>query len=307
MKTILLLLVLLPFSLMSQKSFAPLHAEWNYEGHDLYCHGNHINYVVEKEEMIDDKDCSVIFAYSSSDLNPNFDKGPDSLIVWEDDNKVYFLEDTTFYLLFNFDNEIGDTITYYEPFNKYHFSSQPYDNTATSPNRHQVIISNISMIQLGTEEFREYEKIYLSDNGQCIDQYPFIENIGSTSQILTGDKACYLADGCFGGLQCYSNGVIDYKTDKYFDTPNPSCDLLDSTEELISYSNLTLFPNPASTELQLRAEEQILQADLINFNGHTVKTFHNTKHLPIEELDPGLYFLRILLEEGYATIKFVKE
>ena len=72
MKIIQFLFLLIPVSLISQKEFAPINTVWNYEGHELDCNGNHINYVVEKEEIIDGKDCSVIFAYTASNFNTNY-------------------------------------------------------------------------------------------------------------------------------------------------------------------------------------------------------------------------------------------
>lgn len=143
MKNFQLLIFLIPISLFSQKEFAPLNTSWNYEGHEIDCNGNHLNCIVEKEEVVNGKDCSVIYAYSSSDLSTTFDKSQDSLIVWEDDDKVYFLQDSSFYLLFDFDCSVGDTITYYEPINRSKFSTNQVVEISLGPNSYQMLITEI--------------------------------------------------------------------------------------------------------------------------------------------------------------------
>ena len=160
MKIIQFLFLLIPVSLISQKEFAPINTVWNYEGHELDCNGNHINYVVEKEEIIDGKDCSVIFAYTASNLNTNFIISPDSLIVWENDNKVYFLQDSIFYLLFDFDLSVGDTVTYYEPINKPEFSTNPVMDISQGPNEYMAMVTQIENVTISNTSLRSFEKDY---------------------------------------------------------------------------------------------------------------------------------------------------
>ena len=115
MRINLLIIILFPLAMFGQKNFAPINTEWNYEGHEIDCNGNHLNYKVEKEITIDDKDCSIIYAYHGDNNSNSFTKLADSLIIWENQNRVYFLEDTSFYLLIDFEAKVGDTITFYEP------------------------------------------------------------------------------------------------------------------------------------------------------------------------------------------------
>lgn len=291
--------------LLGQKEFAPLNAEWNYEGHEINCEGNHINYIVEKEEIIDGKDCSIIYAYTSNDVNPNFIKSPDSLIVWEDDHKVYFLEDSTFYLLFDFDVNVGDTVIYYEPINKSEFSTNQVVDISQGPNEYQMVVTELEIIDVSNVSLRKFYTELISPYLYL--QSLIIENIGSLSQNFTGDQTIYVADGCFGGLQCYSNGQIEYENQFSFQTPNPSCNILDSTNEVDTESMIGIFPNPASTEISIESQRHIESVEIWSVDGKLLRTSQFSKSIDIEGLHPGIYFLRVGVEGRVETKKFVKE
>ena len=123
MKKTIILYLIIPNFLLAQKQYAPLNATWRYEVFSVECYNNFLRYNVEDEIEIDGKDCSVIYAYTSMNLAP-FEKTPDSLIVWENENKVYFYQNDEFWLLYDFDMEEGDVLNYYLPYGKGVFS--PY-------------------------------------------------------------------------------------------------------------------------------------------------------------------------------------
>ncbi len=307
MKIIQFLFLLIPVSLISQKEFAPINTVWNYEGHELDCNGNHINYVVEKEEIIDGKDCSVIFAYTASNLNTNFIISPDSLIVWENDNKVYFLQDSIFYLLFDFDLSVGDTVTYYEPINKPEFSTNPVMDISQGPNEYMAEVTQIENVTISNTSLRSFDTKIISPDDSYGLRNSIIENVGSLSQNFTGDHQLFVADGCFGGLQCYDNGQIEYKTESLFQTPNPSCDFLDSTEETEINNSIQVYPIPARHFLHIETTLQIEKIEILDLRGQQIKSETLSNIINVEELIPGIYILTIKLENGINSMKFVKE
>lgn len=304
---IIQLLLLIPVTLLSQKEFAPLNTVWNYEGHEISCNGNHINYIVEKEEIFHGRDCSIIYAYTSSDLNPNFIKSQDSLIVWEDDNKVYFLEDSIFYLLFDFDGLVGDTITYYEPINKSEFSTNQVIDRLQGPNAYKVVITQLENVIISNMSLRKYETEIISPEDYQYLQRTVIEKIGSLSQNFTGDQTYYVADGCFGGLQCYNNGQIEYKTETAFESSNPSCDILDSTDDINSEFNGLIFPNPTLSEIRIESDENIESIKILNIEGQLIKSHHFVNRINTSDLNSGIYFLKIKQKGSYKTAKFIKK
>ena len=245
------ILLLFPLVIIGQKQYAPLGATWTYEGHEIDCLGNHIQYRVEKEVNVDGKDCSVIYNYNSSDVNPTWIKAQDSLIVWEDSNKVYFLEDTAFFLLYDFAAIVGDTIIHYDPVDRGNFSATFYNDPAADPEELKSVIESIDILSIGNVELKVFTRQIFDSYGSNPFDVIFIENIGSTYQGLTGDLRNYVASGCFGGLQCYKNESIDYETSLQFQTPPPGCDFIDSVDEAWYIGDLDIFPNPASDILHV--------------------------------------------------------
>lgn len=193
MNRFVFLFFLVGTQLFAQKQFAPISAVWNYEGHEFYCDGNHIQYRVEQEVEIDDKDCSIIYSYSSSDIDTTFRKSNDSLIVWEDENRIYFFEDNSFYLLFDFNAEVGDTVIFFDPINKEHFSSIYNEQPSNGPIELKFIVSNIEEKLISNQIRKFFSVNYIQElYYECFDQALIIENIGSSSQKLVGDCLIYV-------------------------------------------------------------------------------------------------------------------
>jgi hypothetical protein len=74
---------------------------------------------------------------------------------------------------------------------------------------------------------------------------------------------------------------------------------------------LSLYPNPAVDQLNIMSEELIQFLQIISADGRVVKqTSINTSSwlLTIDDLQPGIYFLRVQLADGVVnTLRFVKQ
>ena len=70
MKQLTFILIFLPTIIFCQKQYATLGATWIYEGQEIQCRGNHLQYIVESEIDIDGKDCSVIYSYNANMADP---------------------------------------------------------------------------------------------------------------------------------------------------------------------------------------------------------------------------------------------
>ena len=71
-----------------------------------------------------------------------------------------------------------------------------------------------------------------------------------------------------------------------------------------------IYPNPAFTHLTVESKEPITQSIISDCNGRVIKTDNqnsNTATLNIENLETGIYFLRIVSKNGSKTEKIVKE
>jgi len=75
--------------------------------------------------------------------------------------------------------------------------------------------------------------------------------------------------------------------------------------------SLTIYPNPAFDRLYIKSNEWIQSLQLISAEGRVVKqTSINISPwlLPLEDLQPGIYFLRVQLADGAVnTLRFVKQ
>lgn len=309
MKYLVTLVTLIPLFIYGQKTYAPLNAVWNYEGHEIDCLGNHKQYKVEREVMIDGKDCSVIFSYGGNFPNSS----NDSLIVWEDDKKVYFLENSTFYLLYDFDVEIGDTVTYYSPLDRGEFSTYyELNDTLTSPPSTSFVIGDISQTEIDGQPHKIFHTEFIlapdiADRDYMNTMGSYLENIGSLDQRITGELGFFVADGCFGGLQCYNNETIEYITDRMFATPHPSCPAQDATNDIIKNASVSIYPNPTSDILNIESEKSFEAISIYDLSGQRVWTSGADITVDMSGLDAGIFILELRFENGLNYSRFVKE
>jgi len=224
-----LFLLFIPIISFSQKNFAPLGAVWNYEGKSewsgviLACPGNHIQYVVEEEVLINGRNCSLVRSYRSTDLDTTWRYTQDSLIVWEDDSQIYFLQDSSFLLLFDFTAGIGDTVVRYDPLNRGAFSGTYYADSSTVARRMDMRIAELDSLEIQGKVVTIQTMVNLDpDSPYWMDEV--LNGVGSLSQSFSGDYYTYVADGCNGELICYKNGELEYLTPNRFSHPHPACE-----------------------------------------------------------------------------------
>jgi len=70
----------------------------------------------------------------------------------------------------------------------------------------------------------------------------------------------------------------------------------------------TIYPNPATTSLQLQFTEPLAvqKIHILNLNGQTVKETQDATNIDISELSTGLYFVKVISDKGTSTHKFTK-
>jgi len=72
----------------------------------------------------------------------------------------------------------------------------------------------------------------------------------------------------------------------------------------------TIFPNPTSGSITIKATSDFSMVEVINFLGQTVISQPNanaTVSLDVSHLNSGIYFVRIATDQGIAVQKFVKQ
>ncbi|MFO8066103.1 MAG: T9SS type A sorting domain-containing protein, partial [Bacteroidales bacterium] len=71
-------------------------------------------------------------------------------------------------------------------------------------------------------------------------------------------------------------------------------------------NNISLYPNPAKTSLNISSDMIIIELHILNISGELVykETVNNKDHvLSLDGLNSGMYFVRILTEKGYILEK----
>ncbi|MCG8329885.1 MAG: T9SS type A sorting domain-containing protein [Chitinophagales bacterium] len=305
---ILLLFYVCPqMNLFSQKNFAPLNAEWSYENHTLDCSGDYQLFKVENEIMIDDKDCSVIHAYQWNHESSDWQSTGDTLVVWENDSEVYFLENTSFYLLFDFDMELEDTMFYYNPINRGAFSStQTYDGQEV-PNMLAYVVYDIEFVEAESgQTLRKYyvDAVY-NDISGCAIPHIILENIGCMANRFTGEICFSVNKGCHGGFICYRNDTLAYDSDHL------DCETFTATEEVPYSIHLKIHPNPTTDYWLLDWEySEKAQLQLLDIQGNVIRTqaiLPGQQKIPAQDLPSGIYLMKVKGDSVFGSIKVFKQ
>lgn len=312
-KTALLLIALLPLLATAQKKYAPLNAEWRYEGHSFDCLSNHNWFRVEQEMDVQGKDCSVIYAYYYNNSTSEWVNTGDSLVVWEEANKVYFLEDTSFYLLYDFSAEVGDTVTYYGITDRGLFTSWAWDQILDDsiPPIYVLVVEDVELIPVNNGQVlksftvQDITPDILNITADvCNDMEKLVENVGSTSMHFAGFHCCcYVPKGCFGDFICYQNAEIEYLAD-YAD----ECDFVYSQQEVaVEVPELELSPNPFRETLHIRNGSTLVFTKMALYqpNGQLVWLKDYSDHLNTAALPGGIYHLKLFTDEGLVTTRKV--
>ena len=86
-------------------------------------------------------------------------------------------------------------------------------------------------------------------------------------------------------------------------------DLATSVSEKTRHSAIRVYPNPATDQIQIESEEIIRFAELFAIDGKNIKKTNantNSINIRLDELKPGMYFLRVQTDSQLFTEKVVK-
>ena len=76
--------------------------------------------------------------------------------------------------------------------------------------------------------------------------------------------------------------------------------------EVISHSNINIYPNPAKTELHVELEMVNLM-EVYSTTGQLLKSIQNSNTINVADLRNGIFIIKIYNNEGTYTSKFIKE
>ncbi|RMF03793.1 MAG: T9SS C-terminal target domain-containing protein [Bacteroidetes bacterium] len=144
------------------------------------------------------------------------------------------------------------------------------------------------------------------DGTAVIDEAPYLTNLGRLRDVAINPHtgAIYVATNGSSYPGFGPNRIIEYRNLAY----QPS------TGEEISRPRfrLEVVPNPAYAQLQLQVSPNLMDSDyaVINAKGELVeegKIAHSQQHIDVQSWPAGMYFVRLIHEQGLLTRTFVVE
>ena len=220
-------------------------------------------------------------------------------------DQVFFLDETdTLRLLYDFssDLEVGDIVTYYLPANANTYDISSNGGIEPIINPYQYVITGISDVDGVNTSIPVYDIQYITKD---IGTEPvgnnhtkIVKGVGTMGTMMRRGLTQLL-----GGIQekfiCYS-GSFEYEY-----RLSPTCDLT-SIEDKVN-GNFEIYPNPTNDILNIEGDKLWSEIQIFDISGKLQFTSSYTTKLNIQELDAGLYYLRIISEgEKLSSLKFVK-
>jgi hypothetical protein len=270
------------------QAFAPLNAKWHYAN---YCNvppwvGDCGYFTAEavRDTMVNGLMATVVEHRSMGVLTPQSE-----VLIREDDNRVYFFENGQFKLLYDFNLEVGDTLTFSVPQNSqlYDFSCGMASDTSRFA---QVVVVSTTITEIDGQQLKtlhtsaiNFEDLeYLSwELGS------FTERIGSYNGLF-GVSTTACLGGFPGHFRCYDDPIISYVAS------TEACDFVMGQRELTAKSGISIHPNPAYSMIQVKS----LFEKIVGYRVSTIcgQTLLERKIVPsvtigvdLDYLSPGIY------------------
>jgi hypothetical protein len=231
------------------------------------------------------------------------------ILINEQNNQVYFYENQTFKLFFDFNLIAGDTLTFSVPENYFYYDISCGNEPEFSVSQlSRIRIDSISQTIFGGQFLNVFHTSPIEDT---LSQYfnwdlgNVVQRIGSLNGIF-GHSTTQCLGGDIGYFRCYSDNLIQIQNSI------EECDfILSSNPNSTYHSQLSVYPNPTQNVLNLKVNKHSKStAEIYNQLGQLLLTrdINLTHQLDYEsfqfDFENGLYYLKVKSENFQETIKF---
>jgi hypothetical protein len=133
------------------------------------------------------------------------------------------------------------------------------------------------------------------------DTIVWIEDIGSIyaphipTSVLFSDGISYI--NCI-----YQNGTIIYNSPLF-----PNCTFTRLSTNELEIEEYSVSPNPTSGQLRIEGISRIQKIELYSIHGKFIQRITNTESINIENLQNGIYLVKIVDEDGKPTFKKIQK
>jgi hypothetical protein len=291
---IILLFIILKFNFNSkaQTDWAPIGSKWSNEMDNWWNNRFYFwTFTSVKDTLVLNKLCKKIVLNNSTSYY---------VLMYNENEKVYYSYKDTFLLLYDFSLKTGDTLV----ISKLYPNEKFQDSLKT-----KYIIDKVDSINISGKILKRQKVHYLEDSVNGLDDNNYldgniIEKIGCESYLFGYPHMG--EDGWPDHLKCYQDHEISYK--RY---SKMNCDGLDGISEIDKLNELQLYPNPAFNKININCIlRQALKMQLFNTVGQCVleREVNNlTNSIDISSLTKGIYILKLTSINGTLEKKIIKE
>ena len=239
-------------------------------------------YSFKKDTIINSQE--YLELYTKRDTSNSINWHPTGIFIREDSlNRIYILENGVDKILYDFNLVQNDT---------FQLNIDYYDC--------ELVVYQVDTIQLLNGEWRKRIRLIRSDdpnpNQPWYGYKDWIQGIGSSTSLYRYIESCY-TDYPLDLLCHFENGNIVYSN------PNNQGCFITPVNEISDEEHIQIYPNPATIELNIKSENQILNIKMFSMDGK-LKLYENAKSaLNLKNLTPGFYLVQIETTKGITISK----
>lgn len=212
-------------------------------------------------------------------------------LYYEENNKIYAFSifDGSPYLLYDFNLEVGETISYI----------RPSPCMEGPPDTLVMHLDSLGVVNIGNEDLAVQNFSYYDETYQVQGELEVIETIGATSNFDLDDILfCSSFHPATERLCAFNTSFGDVQIleeDCYF--------VISNTDDP-QVAQFSYYPNPVNDILQIETEHNDFSVGVYNGSGMLMQEHQNDRAIDVSALPVGLYFVELLADghRGYARM-----
>jgi hypothetical protein len=297
-KYLFLILFIVQYSFAFTQEWAPSGATWYYTYKPDLSYG-YVKIQSIGDTIIQEKPCKslrqIAYGWTSPGYLDTIDIGV--IHTYEEGDKVYYLVEDQFYVLYDFNAKKGDSWIVKH-------TGQPCILDTTG-----IIIVDSTSFEIINDD--TLTCLYISPKeGSCVGYYPtkIIEKIGCINTYMFPEFIGCVIDAIFGGpLRCYYDNDLTYNTNIV-----NSCDYILSKGKQTISPLIEVYPNPFVSNFIIKNNSSLLyKLSIYNLSGvlileDKVDKFSN-KQIELEFIKDHVFFLKMYSTEFEYTRILIKE
>ena len=312
--TFLILTVIFHNNILAQNDFAPIGAKWTYEAPwcPLWDHCWYYTLEATKDTTIANQNARLLkyTKYTVDGIEPI----PEAdLIMYGDEDKVYYYLDDHFELLYDFSAQVGDTVSVKlgHPLNLNFYSAggtPQTDSCAIVPYQ----IDSTSTMTINNELLRVQYVSYVTNDVCWSFRNPIVEKMGTLGCCgIFGNECNLVLAGVHGELRCYEDENFA------FNQSDVDCDYIfipsNANKEIVELNASYFYPNPTMANIHISCpilNKEEVEVNIFDVSGTLI--YSNIQYLlPDQEIDisindTGVFYVRITSKDKIYTGEFVK-